>query len=349
VKTAVKLVLISLVALLGFGCSHNYYNVPRDSFEKKVRVIGIAPIFVDADSDIRHPDKEALVALLTEVNRQNEPELVALLKDQGGFFSVGLLDETPDKLFGELFFRRERRDDAGIMYNKYFFKTDTLRELLKKHHLDAVMCVVVSGLVRRDKVYSSTLLSSLESDYNFLIVTAEIIDADGTILWEYPNFRQRLLSFPTLYPLQYPDFDEAKANESEQVAVKFKTIPGITRAFNNMAESSLRTGGKVSRLYRTIFSDMISYLGPERSLFGSKNNDQPRPESGQPKQENGQPNPESVKPTQENVRPQQDSVQPKPESIQPKPEGILPEPEGSQTKPEGGQPEQENVQPAAGK
>ncbi len=266
---------ITLMALLltTLGCSQNYYNVPRESFEKKVRVIGVAPIFVDADSDIRLPDKEALVSLVKDTNEKNRRALISLLKEKGGFFAVRQLDDSPDTLFSELLFRRERRDDAGIVYNKYFFKGDALRNLITKNNLDAVMVVVVSGLTNRDKIFSSNLFSYLESDYNRLTVTAQILDTDGVVLWEYPNFRQRHLSYSPLLVLQYPDFDEAKANESDNVEVKFKTIPGITRAFDNSTDIN---GIKVSRLYKSIFNDMMSVLGPETDLFGTKKNDQPQ-------------------------------------------------------------------------
>jgi hypothetical protein len=272
---------ITLVAVLlaTLGCSQNYYNVPRESFEKKVRVIGVAPIFVDADSDIRLPDKEALVNLVKDANRKNSRALVSLLKENGGFFAVRPLDDDPDKLFAELMFRRERRDDAGIVYNKYFFKGDALRELITKNNLDAVMVVVVSGMTKRDKIYSSNIFSYLESDYNRLIMTAQIIDADGMILWEYPNFRQQHLSFSPFFVLQYPDFDEAKANETDKVEVRFKTIPGITRAFDNSTDVN---GVKVSRLYNSIFDDMMSVLGPEKDLFGTKKMDQPQQANAKP-------------------------------------------------------------------
>ena len=55
-------------------------------------------------------------------------------------------------------------------------------------------------------------MKSLTSDYNYLIMTAQILDANGTILWEYPNFRQRILSYDPLINLEYPDFNEAEAN-----------------------------------------------------------------------------------------------------------------------------------------
>jgi hypothetical protein len=219
---------------------------------------------------------------MKESARKNEQELVALVKESGGFAAVQFLDADPARLFADMLFRRERRDDAGIVYNKYFYKGEALRELLAKHNLDAVMLTVVSGLGKREKVYSGNLLSTLESDFNYLVMTSQIIDADNQILWEYPNFRQRILSFPSLFPLQYPDFDEAKANETDQVAVHFKTIPGITRAFDNTADSSVRKGARVSRLYRTIFSDMMSVLGPEGNWFSGKKGETPPPASTAP-------------------------------------------------------------------
>lgn len=261
----------TLVALLltTLGCARNYYNIPRETFEKKVRVLGIAPIFVDGESDIRHPEKEALVKLIKDVNVKNDKELVARLKETGSFFSVRPIEGDPDQLFSTLVFRRERRDDAGVVYNKYFYKLPELRELITSNHVDAVMFTVVSGLTRKETVFSSNLLSYLESDYNFLVMTAQILDGDGNILWEYPNFRQHSPSLPALLPLQYPDFDEAKANASNKVEVKFKTIPGIGRALNPTEESA-QGKAKYSTIYGALFDDMTSLLQPETKPFWAK-------------------------------------------------------------------------------
>ena len=245
------------------GCAQNYYNVPRESYEKKVRILGVAPLFVDGESDIRHPEKESLVALIKSQNRKNEQELVNLLKETGSYLSVRMPEAQSDELFSSLVFRRERRVDAGVTYNKYFFKQQELKALIEKNRLDALMVVVVSGLTAPEKIYSSNLLAFLESNYNTLIMTAQILDADGTILWEYPNFQKRMLSLPPLINLQYPDFDDAAANATDKVEVRFKTIPGITRAFDKTKSASGPIDAKVSRLYCDIFDDMISMLKPE--------------------------------------------------------------------------------------
>lgn len=282
VNRMLKLLPVVLISIFTVGCSHNYYNVPKDVYESKVRVLGVAPLLVDADSEIRYPDKDALIGLVRDANRRNEKELVALLKDTGAYFSVLHLPDDPDQLAGKLVYRRERRDDAGVVYNKYFFKVQELRDYITKNGVDAVMFVVVSGITKKDSIRSSNLLSYLDSSYDYLIMTAQILDADGTVLWEYPNFRQRLLSFPPLLPLQYPAFDEAEANASEKVEVKFKTMAGIGRALDKTRTSSLSSKAQVSVLYADQFEKMVSLLTPDSNLFGNGNSEGKKPAAPQP-------------------------------------------------------------------
>jgi hypothetical protein len=268
-KITLKIIFLAVISCTTFGCAHNYYNIPQETYEKKIRILGVAPILVDSDSDIRHPDKEPLLALVRNQNRKNEQELVSILKDTGVYLSVRMPEAQADDLFSSLLFRRERRTDAGVIYNKYFFKQQELKDLIQKSHLDALMVVVVSGLTSPEKIYSSNLLSFLESDYNYLVMTAQILDADGAILWEYPNFQKRLLSYNPLINLQYPDFDEAAGNTTDKVDVKFKTIPGIARAFDKSTSSSVKDV-KVSRLYIDVFDDMASLLKRKFRWFWEK-------------------------------------------------------------------------------
>ncbi len=272
-----KLLPVVIISIFTFGCSHNYYNVPKDTYTSKVRVLGVAPLLVDANSEIRYPDKDALVGLVKEANRRNEKELVAMLRDTGSYFSVQFLPDDPDQLMGNLVFRRERRDDAGVLYNKYFFKMQELRDYIKKNGVDAVMVIVVSGITQKESIRSSNLLSYLESNYDYLIMTAQILDADGTVLWEYPNFRQRLLSFPPMLALQYPDFDEAAANATDKVEVRYKTIEGLGRAFDKTQTSGISSKNQVSVLYADQFEKMVSLLTPDSNMFGNGSEEKKKP------------------------------------------------------------------------
>lgn len=254
------LLLCALLTTVVPGCSQNHFNIPTDNFADKVRVLGIAPIIVDADSDIKYPQKDLLIPLLAETNRKYEQQFVRKLKATGNFYTTALLDGDPQNIFGKLFARRELRNDATILYNKYLWKSDELRDYIKKNNLDAVMLLVVSGLTKSDSVTSIGQLKSLTSDYNYLIMTAQILDANGAILWEYPNFRQRILNYEPLINLEYPDFNEAEANLTTGTHVKFKTIEGIRRTLDQKSKDLLLRETRESVVYGKQFDEMISLL-----------------------------------------------------------------------------------------
>ena len=254
------LLVLTLFATVISGCSQNHFNIPTENFADKVRVLGIVPIMVDADSDIKHPQKDQLISLITEMNRKYEQQFVRKLKATGNFYTIALLDGEPLNIFGKLSSRREKRDDASIVYNKYFWKNDELRDYIQKNNLDAVMLLVISGLTKSDKVMSIGQLKTLTSDYNYLTMTAQILDASGATLWEYPNFRQRLLSYEPLINLEYPDFNEAEANLTTSTQVKFKTIEGIRRTLEQKSKDLLFRETQEPEVYGKQFDEMISFL-----------------------------------------------------------------------------------------
>ena len=254
-----RLLLLPLL-ILSFGCAQNHFNVPTENFADKVKVLGVAPIIVDADSDIKFPQKDQLLSLLADMNRKYEQQFVRKLKATGNFYTVALLDGDPQRIFSNLFFRSEKRDDATIQYNKYFWKNGELRDFIQKNNLDAVMLVVVNGISRNEKIFSSNLLTSMASDYNYLIMSAQILDANGTILWEYPNFRSRILTHYPMINLQYPDFSEAEANLSAAANVKFKTLDGVKLTLEQKRKDMLLRETQESIVYGKQFDEILSFI-----------------------------------------------------------------------------------------
>ena len=281
------IVLCVLLATVVTGCSQNHFNIPSENFAEKVRSLGVIPIMVDADSDIKHPQKDQLIAVVTETNRKYEQQLVRKLKATGNFYTIALLDGDAQNIYGKLYSRRELRDDASIQYNKYFWKNDELRDYIQKNNLDAVMLLVVSGLTKKDKITSLTQFKTLTSDYNYLIMTAQILDANGAILWEYPNFRQRLVSYDPLINLEYPDFNEAEANQTTSTQVKFKTIEGIRRTLDQKRKDWLFRETQEPEVYGKQFDEIISLLkyDPDKE----KKNPVPVAETTRPQQPIKQP------------------------------------------------------------
>lgn len=255
----VLLFCLTMTALVT-GCSQNHFNVPTETFATSVRALGVAPIIVDTTSDIRHPQKEQLIPLLGELNRKYEQQFVRKLKTTGNFYTIALIDGEPQDIFSRLYSRRERRDDAAVVYNKYFWKNDELKSYLQKNNLDAVMLLVVSGLTKNEKVTAYTQFKSLSSDYNYLVMSAQIVDVNGSVLWEYPNFRQRFPGYDPLLNLEYPDFNEAEANLTTNANVKFKTIEGIRRALEQKRKDWLLRETQEPEIYGKQFDAMLSLL-----------------------------------------------------------------------------------------
>ncbi|GLI38144.1 hypothetical protein KI811_08815 [Geobacter hydrogenophilus] len=324
-KRIVQWIILAALALAAFGCAHDPFNIPRADYEQKVKVLGVAPIFMDADSDIRHPEKDTLVTLVREYNRKNEKELAEMIKESGAYFSVRFLDAAaPDELYRTLLLRAERRDDAGVVYNKQFFKPEEIRTLVTQNNVDAVLLVTVSGLTMRDRIFSSNLVKYLDSDYNVLSVSAQVLDANGATLWEDPNFRAGSPSTPVLAELQYPDFDEGAANMDDRVNVKFKTIPGLTRYLGKKEKDLLFRERKATAPYYHLFDEMVELLKPPIKLFGDekKGGSQPAP---QPASYQPQPAPQPVyQPAPASTAAPAPAAQPAPA---PQPETVvLPEP-----------------------
>jgi hypothetical protein len=254
------LMTLLLLASLTGGCAQNYYNVPTEQIASKVKVLGIAPFFIDTNSDIKYPQKDQLVSLIAELNQNNQALLARKLKITGNFNAVTALDGEARQLFSSLLFRHEKRDDATILYNKYFWKNDELRSYIQKNNLDAVMLVTVSGLTKKETMYASNLLTKLEANYNFLTMTAQILDANGVTLWEYPNFRRRLLTYYPLVNLQYADFSESDANLSGKTEVKFKNIDGVRRALEKKDTDWLLREIQEPAAYSRQFNEMVSLI-----------------------------------------------------------------------------------------
>lgn len=255
-----RLLLVCAMMLFVTGCARNYYNIPNEIVGSKIQVLGVAPIIVDVASDIRHPSRDQLVPMLAEVNKKYESQLINTLKTEGNFFSVMPLGDDPQQLFANLYARREQRDDAGVQYNKYFWKIDELRQLMKRNKINAVFLPVISGLTRTERAYAPSMLWYQTSDFNYLLLSAQIVDADGSVLWEYPNFRTQLLEFRPLVNLQYPDFSEAEANVNDLAAVKFKSVEGIRRALEKKRKDLLLRSTQESEQYNSIFDDMVSLM-----------------------------------------------------------------------------------------
>jgi len=110
--------------------------------------------------------------------------------------------------------------------------------------------------VRPTKRWDRRHLAYLEAPYNEIMATAAVVMPSGEVVWEYPGASDG----PFLF-LQYPDFDEAFYNRSEEVKIKYISLAGLDRT---MGESERSLFGRTTfpARYLELFESVSAALKP---------------------------------------------------------------------------------------
>jgi len=250
-----------LIVLLFLGaCSYPSFNLPEKEYREKVRTLGVLPLLVDARSDIHHPQPEKVVELLEQFNQTANNRLVQMLRKQEGYFDVRLVNEESRRLFDELVSGSQVSGKGNRLRLDYNFREDTAARLMDAHRVDGLLVVVQHGVVRTERRWDRAALSVtyLDAPMNLVTVSAYVLDAQGNKLWQLSAERAG-----TFLDLQYPDFDEAYYNRSENVAMKYLRLEGLSKALAAKSEQTLPSE-TLSEPYWSLFRRIVADLDPGR-------------------------------------------------------------------------------------
>jgi len=254
-----RYVLVALLLCAG-GCSQPAFNVPAKEYQSRVQTLGVLPLLVDAGSDIHHPRPEQVVELLRRDNASVTPRLVEMLRAQKSYFDVRLMSEAPQNVFDDLVAGSSVSGSGGTLRLGYSFRGDTAEQLARAHGVDAMLVVILHGVVRTERRWDRAALSVtyLDAPVNLVTVSAYVVAPSGQVLWQLAPERAGVF-----LDLQYADFDEAYYNKSEQVALKYLRIEGLDKALSEHSEQALpeETLGKP---YWFLFRRIVADLDPGR-------------------------------------------------------------------------------------
>ena len=244
---------VALVVLLS-SCGWGSFNVPKQEYQAKVQVLGVLPLLVDRTVPLVFPQKEALYDLLDRVNLGKHETLVARLKEKKGYFDVRALSGDPELLKLSLLSSRKAPDNFGRPQG-YVFNSADVAELTRRNVVDALLVVVFSGAQVEDTRRSRNKLETLKTTYNDVVVSAAVVGRDGKVLWELAGND----SYQALI-LQYPDFDEAYYNRTDQVQLKYISLGGIERPLEVKSDKN----GKptLPETYDRLFDRIVSGISP---------------------------------------------------------------------------------------
>lgn len=246
-----------LVPVLLLGCGGGAYKISKDEYRERVRTLGVLPLMVDADSPITHPERTQIIHLLRRHNAGKEEEMIARLREQKGYFDVRAVPGDPQQLFSRLIRGSALRGKGAAQYRRYQVDAAAVADIAAANAVDGLLVVIVNGIerteTRRDR---GPLLAYLEAPYNPILVSAAVVLPSGEIAWELPHE-----SGESFLPLQYPAFDEAFYNKTDEVRIKYISVEGLERT---LAEPDKKLFGsrKVPRVYGELFDRLTSELHP---------------------------------------------------------------------------------------
>jgi hypothetical protein len=219
-----KKMLFILLTLLLSGCAtQTLYTVSSEEYAQQVKTLGVLPVLIDVDS-IHYDSRDDLVALLERSSAEVQQVLVDKLRKQGRYFDVRQVSADPQTVRTRLLAGQVSVGEAAATRLQYRFNPQGSSKLSDEAVVDALLVVIVHGITRQEKRWSSYSLQMeyLWDDYNSLLYTAAIVDPTGRVLWQ--------LDMPTgdvLLRLDYPDFTEAYWNKTESVRIKPISLSGL--------------------------------------------------------------------------------------------------------------------------
>lgn len=247
-----RLLCLILLPLLLSACGGGVYHLPRQDYKQQLKTLGVVPLLLDRSQPLRYPDPQGLYDLLAEQARGHEAELVERLRAKKAYFDVRAVTVPADLLAGKLL-AGSTSDETGLHFQ---FNPAGVASVAADHVVDGLLVVILYGAEREETRRDRNLLSYLDAKYATIRARAVVLKADGSLVWEFPaGPGYKFLD------LEYPDFDEAYYNKTDEVKVKPITLAGLRRTLDEKKSGLLGSAASPAK-FDDLFDAVVSALEP---------------------------------------------------------------------------------------
>jgi hypothetical protein len=251
--TLQTLTVFLLLFVLG-GCASKYYQVTPEVYRERVKVLGVLPIMVDAESTILHPQRQVIIDLLQQSARDKYLRLSEQLGASAGYSAVRpVIIDVPSQW--QLIAGKTLQSGKDGTCRRYQPASDAVSALARSAGVDGLLVVILNGVENKGKRSERLGPRYLEASFNEIQATAMVLGATGEILWEKSG-----ASGAPFVDLQYVDFDEALHNKTDEVVVRFITPDGLSRALQASDKEGLFDKEVFPTLYRRLFDSLSEGL-----------------------------------------------------------------------------------------
>lgn len=253
-KQTLQILTAFLFLLMLGGCASKYYQVTPEVYRERVKVLGVLPIMVDAESTILHPQRQVVIDLLQQSARDKYLRLSEQLGASAGYSAVRpVIIDVPSQW--QLFAGKTLKSGKnGTTYRSYQTAPAAVTALARNAGVDGLLVVILNGVENKGKRSERLGPRYLEASFNEVQATAMVLGTNGEILWEKPG-----ASGAPFVDLQYVDFDEAFHNKTDEVVVRFITPAGLGRALQ-ASDKGLFDKEAFPTLYRLLFDSLSEGL-----------------------------------------------------------------------------------------
>lgn len=248
--------LVLILGVMMTGCGGGSFTVPKEQYREKIQTLGVIPLMLDESSQILHPEREQVAEMLRRYNVATQGLLVDQLKLSKNYFDVRAIPGDARTLFGRLVVDRNLRGQGDELHPGYVLNGAEIASLAEKNVVDGLLLIIFNGIEREESRWDRTKLTYLKAKYNVILASAMVISPSGQVLWEYHGKPGE-----SFLPLQYPEFDEAFYNKTDEVKIRFISMAGLERT---LAERETEVFGKGSwpRLHKELYDGLVSELSP---------------------------------------------------------------------------------------
>ncbi len=221
-----RIALFIILSLFFSGCVANTaYTVTPAEYAQQVKTLGVLPVLIDVES-IDYAKRDELFSVLERSSAAVQQALVDKLRKQGGHFDVRPVTGDPEAIRTRILAGKSTVGEAASTHLKYTFSSEGSAALADEAVADAILVVVVHGIKRQEKRWSSYSLQMeyLWGDFSSLLYTAAVVAPTGRVLWQLD-----MEPGEVLLSLDYADFTEAYWNRTDSVRIKSITLPGLQR------------------------------------------------------------------------------------------------------------------------
>ncbi|RME37576.1 MAG: hypothetical protein D6794_06790 [Deltaproteobacteria bacterium] len=251
-----KLLWGLLILVLLPGCGGGRFHVSKQDYQQQVRTLGVVPLLVDAGS-FAHPEAERLIELLWHSSRDRHTALVEQLRRRDRYFDIRRVEGDPAALAARLIAGSSLTRGGDLLYRDYRFQPDAVAALCSDNLVDGLLVVILSEIERVETRRDRIPVNYLKAPFRSVQVRAYVVLPDGRIAWSFPADGSR-----PFVALQYPDFDEAYYNRTDEVRVKNISLAGVKRALAEGGDPKKTGPAGLPEIYAKLFSDIVGGLAP---------------------------------------------------------------------------------------